>query len=414
MDKQRILGIGVALLVATTAQGEVEWDTSFRLRHQEIHDDWKTDSIATTLLGRVTVNWKAQDNLELVSQYDRIWALDKDKYNSVTYWNDRSPLPDPPGGELNLLHLNWQLSANWEAKIGRQVISFDNERHVGSVAFWQNDQTFDAASFNFSDGLGLKFQYSYVNKAHRIFGDEASVLLPQSDPRAATSPMRPATERGNHHHNTHLINLRYPLHSLATISGFIYLIDNETAPVVSTQTAGVRLEGAFKPDQLKYWYTLEGARQKGAFDNPWVYTAYYVQAEFGVQYKSHRVDIGYEYLGEDNDFGFSTSLGTNHKFQGWADVFTRYNAFGGMDDRYISYAGRDGKLRWKLVYHSFDSLSDDRNLGRELDLEVAWRYTRKWEFKLIGAHYQAQDGSPFAPAARFDLSTWMVSAAYNM
>lgn len=392
----------------------IEWDAGFRLRHQQLQGDWKADSVSSTLLARISADWQASSAVNLFTQYDHVWALDKDDYNSVTFWNARAPLPDVPGGELNQLYLNWQINPEWNGQLGRQAISFDNERHVGNVAFWQNDQTFDALSFKYRDGFAWQAQYSYVTKVHRIFGNRARTLLPPNDTRLDANPLRPARELGNHQHNTHLLNVQYRVNPFVSVSGFAYLIDNDSAPAVSSNTFGLRVEGSAKPDTIKYRYTVELAHQQDAANNPNDYWAVYGLVELGAQFKSHRFDVGWERLGDNNGVAFSTSLGTNHKFQGWVDVFSQYNAVAGIDDRYVSYAGRDGRLRWKLVFHQFDSLNDNRDLGTEWDAEIGWRFARDWEAKFMGGAYQTDQGSELAPASRFDMTTWMLSIAYNL
>jgi len=390
-----------------------EYDASFRLRHQQVNDQSLKNAKATTLLTRVEGSFITDYELTLFGQYDYVWALDKDSYNSITYFNDHAPIPDPPGGELNQLNLQWQFLVDWRAVVGRQVISFDNERHVGNAAYWQNDQTFDAATLQYRNGFNWQFNYSYVNKVHRIFGDHSIARLPSSDSRYPETLIRPTSELGNHQHNSHLINLSYKFNPNVTISSFAYLVDNKTAAEFSSNTLGLHLEGAAKPDQLKYNYSAEIAWQKDATNNPKNYQAWYLLAELGVQYRSHRLDVGYEYLGDDNNTAFQTSLGTNHKFLGWADVFSRYDELAGLSDSYLSYAGRKAKIRWKLVAHSFESLANNKKLGNELDLELAWRYSRKWEFKLLAAYYQAKDTGLYSNIANFDLSTVEVSASYN-
>lgn len=391
-----------------------DYDLSLRLRHQAVNDQWLPDAQATTLLGRGDLSWQPKDELHVFAQYDQVWALDQDSYNSITYWNAHSPIPDPPGGELNQLKLSWQFTANWQALIGRQHISFDNERHIGTAAYWQNDQTFDALSLRFNNGFDWNFNYSYVDKVHRIFGDDSSRLLPGSDPRFQYSPYRPPAEWGNHDHRSHLLNVNYHASPRLTLIGFAYLLDNRSLPAWSTDTLGFRMEGTEKPNSLKYSYNLEVARQQSGKHNPSKYQLWYLAAELGVQYRSHKWSLGYEYLGQDHGVGFNTSLATNHKFLGWADIFSRYESTDGIKDAYLSYEGRKGKVRWQLVGHSFDSINAHKNMGYELDLELAWRYSRKIEFKLLAASYRAQDGSFTAPATRYDLSTWIVSVAYNL
>jgi len=391
----------------------LDYDASFRFRHQQVNDDSLKYAKATTLLTRVEGRYLTDNDLTFFGQYDHVWALDKNSYNSITYFNDHGIIPDPPGGELNQLNVNWQFLVNWRASIGRQVISFDNERHIGNAAYWQNDQTFDAASVQYNNGFNWQLNYSYVNKAHRIYGDHSIAQLPSSDSRYPETQIRPNSELGNHQHNTHLVNLAYVVNPATTLSSFVYLLDNETAAEFSSNTVGLHLEGTVKPDKLKYNYTVEIAWQTSAAKNPTDYQARYLLTELGVQYRSHRLDIGYEYLGDDNKTVFQTSLGTNHKFFGWADVFGAYNGTSGLSDTYLSYAGRKAKIRWKIVAHSFESLANSKTLGKELDFELAWRYTRKWEFKLLAAYYKANESNLYTNPKNVDLSTIEVSTAYN-
>ena len=119
-------------------------------------------------------------------------------------------------------------------------------------------------------------------------------------------------------------------------------------------------------------------------------------------------------MSEDNLHGFKTPLGTNHKFQGWADVFTGYAMQTGLKDQYLTYRMRYKKLCWRGVYHLFNNYSNNKNIGNELDIELAYRLTRKWEFKLVYADYQAKEGIFYFPKASHDLSTWFASVAYTI
>ncbi|WP_206486141.1 hypothetical protein [Thalassotalea sp. G2M2-11] len=411
----RIILIMSLVLITTKVSADIwDYDVAFRLRHQQVNDHWLPDATATTLLGRGEVHWQSEQDISFLVQYDQVWAVDKEDYNSIAYWNKHSPIPDPPGGELNQLKFDWQFAANWRAIIGRQVISFNNERHIGNAAYWQNDQTYDALSLRFNNSFDLTIQYSYVDKVHRIFGDNSRSTVPKSDYRYQYNPVRSPEQWGNHQHQSHLLNAEYHPAPQLTLSAFAYLLDNRSLPAWSTDTLGFRIEGAEKPNKLKYNYHAELAWQQAGKNHPEQYHAWYLAAEVGLQYRSHRWDLGYEYLGQDNNFGFNTNLATNHKFLGWADIFSRYSAMGGVEDIYLSYAGRNGKLRWKLVGHHFSDVESHSDIGYEFDFELAWRYSRKLEFKLLAANYQTRSGLATAAATQYDLSTWMLSVAYNL
>lgn len=401
-------------VLAIEVADNVTIEPSARYRYQDVNDPWFGNAQASTLKFRLSADWQATDNWQGFAQYDVVSAFNSNSYNSVTIKRNTSPIPDPEGQELNQLYVKYISDDDWQATIGRQSASFDNERHIGTVEFWQNDQTFDAFRFDYNDNIQWTASYLYIDKAHTILGDDARVKLPVEDIRFAFDPMRPATELGNQDHKSHLVNLSYQLNQQSKLTLYSYLIDNQSVRIFSTDTYGARFESAFKPEKVKYSYTVEYARQSNSGNSPWDFDADYLLLETSAQYKSHQLTLSYEKLGEDNGFGFATTLGTNHKFQGWADVFTNYLTRGGLKDTYVTYRGRNGKLRWRLVAHQFDSTTGGVTAGHELDLELAYRYDRQWEFKFIGAKYFADQGFSSLPSSQFDLSTWMLSAAYNL
>lgn len=389
-------------------------EPSARYRYQDVNDPWFGNAQASTLKFRLSADWQPFDNWQGFAQYDLVKAFNSNSYNSVTIKRSTSPIPDPKGQELNQLYVKYISNDDWQGTIGRQSASFNNERHIGTVEFWQNDQTFDALRFDYSDNIQWSASYLYIDKAHTILGDGARVILPAEDIRFDTNPVRPSSELGNQDHRSHLVNLSYQLNQQSKLTLYSYLIDNRSVSIFSTDTYGLRFEGEIKPKKVKYSYTAEYAQQSNSGNSPWDFNADYFLLEAGAQFKSHQLTLSYEKLGEDNGFGFATTLGTNHKFQGWADVFTNYLTRGGLKDTYLTYRGRKGKLRWRLVAHQFDSASGGTTAGHELDLELAYRYDRQWEFKFIGAKYFADQGFSSLPSSQFDLSTWMLSAAYNL
>jgi len=141
---------------------------------------------------------------------------------------------------------------------------------------------------------------------------------------------------------------------------------------------------------------------------------WYNLIEASAQYKSHQIQISQEILSTDQDYVFLTPLGTNHKFQGWVDIFSSYGIQTGLRDQYLTYKGRIKKLRWRGVYHRFIDYNTSKVIGNELDIELAYRASRKWEFKLIYAHYKADNGLPLFPVSNHNITTWFASVAYNI
>jgi hypothetical protein len=389
-------------------------EPSARWRYQEVEDEYRGDAQANTLKLRLSADWQLSNNWQAFTQFDYVHAFDEAQYNSVAIARATSPIPDPPGPDLNQLYIKYQSDTNWSLALGRQAVGLDNERHVGSVEFWQNEQTLDALRFDYKDNLNWTVNYLYVDKVKRIFGDRSEAFLPHDDIRFETDPLRPINELGEHQHDSHLINMRYVINHQAKLSLYAYLLYNHSAPTLSSDTYGARLVGDFKPQRIKYSYTIEYALQSTSHDNPWQYSTDYLLLEANMQINSHQFSLSYEKFGEDNDFGFVTSLGTNHKFQGWADVFSTYAKGGGLQDFYLTYKGRDAKLRWRVMAHHFSGDSLSTQVGNEIDLELAYRYNRDWEFKFIAARYVADEGLSYVSASQHNLSTWMISAAYKL
>jgi hypothetical protein len=393
---------------------QLNLEPSLRYRFQDVNDSFLGDATASTLKLRLSADWQIKDNWQGFVQLDHVHAFNEQNYNSVTVTRETSPIPDPKGSEINQFYIQYVSDKDWSAKLGRQFVSFDNERHIGKIEFWQNDQTIDALSLLYNDNVNWSIQYAYLHKVHRVFGDDATELLSPQDSRFDIDPLRPVNELGDHRHNSHLFNVKYSFNRQLQLSAFAYLLDNESSIRQAVNTFGLRATGEFKPSTIKYAYTVEAAQQKGAYDNPWNYTALYYLAELSAQYKSHQLQMSFEHLGEDNGFGFVTPLGTNHKFQGWADIFGGYINSMGLEDVYFTYRGRKGKIRWRAVAHQFSSVDDGADVGTEIDLELAYRYNREWEFKFIAAKYMADEGFANLPRSQYDLNTWSLSIAYNL
>ena len=416
MRRRLRYGLSIALLSVCHSG----WATNYsveptaRYRFQQVDDDLRGDATASTIKLRLSASWQTSEAFDSFVQFDHVHAFNEENYNSVAVTRATSPIPETVGSELNQVWLRYTSDTDWSATVGRQILNFNNERHVSSVEFWQNDQTFDAITLNFNDSTYWDISYVYLTRAHRIFGDDAKQQLPPEDIRFNSGVIRPFLELGNHRHDSHLFDATYRLNQYVSLGAYAYLIDNTTASQLSSDTFGVRLEGEAKPESIKYGYAAELAYQKADDKSPWDYSGYYIFAELSAQYRSHQLAISHERLSEDNGFGFATSLGNNHKFLGWADVFASYLGTDGLRDSAVSYRGRKGKLRWRLVAHHFASDGTGKTAGHEYDFEMAYRFNRQWEASFIGSWYYSKGGIEGLAPSQQDLSTWTFSLSYNL
>ena len=208
---------------------------------------------------------------------------------------------DPKTTEVNRAQLSYK-AGDTNITVGRQRIILDTASFVGNVGFRQNEQTFDAIQLVNTSIDGLKASYIYINKVHRIFGDD-----------------HPA---GNFTGDTHLANVSFTKLPFATVTGYGYWVDTKQAAALSTKTFGVRAAGNKSINgSSRVTYAAEFAHQNDSATNPFNFSLDYYTVEAGFVVGTFNVKAGLEVLEGNGTRGFATPLATLHKFQGFADVF---------------------------------------------------------------------------------------------
>ena len=93
-------------------------------------------------------------------------------------------------------------------------------------------------------------------------------------------------------------------------------------------------------------------------------------------------------------FAFRFPLGTNHKFQGFADNFLVTPAAGLQD----LYFGIGADLPWGIkgavTYHEFWTDEDGVDLGAELDLVAKKKISPNWSVLVKAGFYDGDNGQP--------------------
>jgi Alginate export len=345
---------------------------NFRLMYEDVDQDNPIDRDANALTLRTQLNYKSATYQGFTGfvELDDITALDDD-YNSTTNGRtDKAVIADPEGSEVNQAWVNYQ---NWDTnfKWGRQRINLDNQRFVGGVAFRQNEQTYDGFSATNTSLTDTTFFIAQINNVNRIFGED--------------SP------GGNHESNSQILNVQYRGLPAGTLTGYAYLLENEDAAMLSSDTIGVRFTGKYQ----HLSYTLEYAMQEDSNNNPNSYDTDYWLAEASLPVSDFNLKAGYELLGSDNGVGFATPLATTHKFQGWADQFLATPGQG-IADLYFSAGTKFAGLKLLAVYHDFTSdvenAADDDDLGSEFNFLVA-KPLGKYNLSFKYASYSSGDDS---------------------
>jgi len=263
---------------------------------------------------------------------------------------------------------------------GRYLKNLDNMRYIGSVAWRQNDQTFDGATATITAVPGVTGFYGYIGNVNRIFSDR--------------SP------KGNLESDVHLFHAESNPLPFGTLTGYAYLMDIEDDPKLSNASYGGFLKG--KQDLgggMTFNYHLEYARQTDYGNQPTAYDVDYVRVAPGVSWKGLTATLVYELLGSDNGaIAFQTPLATGHVFNGFADVFLT-TPKQGLQDYYVDvhYKFADLTAEFSCLnglllvgqYHEYRSDVGGIDFGSEFDFysKLPLREGFSAEFKY--ANYQA-------------------------
>ena len=294
--------------------------------------------------------------------FDVEWieAIGPENFNSTVNGNTRFPaVVDPDDEQINRLYIVSQDTIpDTLFKLGRQRVIWDNQRFIGSIAFRQHEQTFDAASGVVTAIPDTELEYVYLAEVRRIFGSDSAI--------------------GNLGLDGHGMRARYSGFKPLAVTPFALLLDYEAASqaTVDSQSYGVLLDGSQAiDDDWRLLYTGSAAYQLDYADNPSDFAEWYYLIEPGVAYGKIALKAGYEVLTGDGTSAFQTSLGTNHKFNGLSDQFL-VTPPDGLEDAYLSLAaplpGAGPFSGWTLrsAYHRFWAETGGAHYGSEWDAGI--------------------------------------------
>lgn len=307
---------------------------------------------------RLTILGEFEGNLRIAGDYDDL--INGDSIRAV--------IPDPEFAELNRLSLRFEPWRDVALTVGRQYLSFDDERFVGKVAFRQNDQTYDAARLSVSLANGVGVDAVYLRRTNRIFSDR--------------------NDEGRFSGDSYLLNVGVPL-AFGRLAGFHYALDLAAGPKdalnenASSQTTGFRYEGRARwpgggeeAPSLKWEASF--ARQRDFAGAPAEFGANYWLGALTADIDEFSVGGRFEILGADDSAAFQTPLGTLHAFQGAADLFVSTPA-DGVRERSVLVEWRAGRVgpfegvTLSLAGLSFQSANGSVGYGREFDAGIKAR-----------------------------------------
>lgn len=375
---------------------------NFRLRFENVDQGGNSkDANAFTLRSLIGYQTKAFHGFSVTAQAYGLTPF-TDNYNDVKKGSphpsrtDYPVVADPEDYDFHQLFLQWS-NANNTVKLGRQGMILDNWRFIGDVRFRQNWQVFNGLSFT-----NTSLKDTTISLAHYEQVKQVTTKIQDADVEVA--------------------NIKYKITPTTSVSGYGYFIDwnGRSLEASSNKTFGVRLDGSQKlNDRWKVLYTAEYAKQSDYKDGSDFIDNHYYRVGAGAGYGDWFLRLDQEKLSGNSDgVAFQTQLGTNHLFQGWADVFlTTPNQ--GIKDTMLIAGGKLLGAKIKAEYHIIDS---DRNfntvgggsgdsLGKELDLGVYYKFTKQMTGSLEYANFK--EGNKIDGQRKRDIQKIWLTAIYK-
>ena len=290
----------------------------------------------------------------------------------VSTWGDTRQLAINDGNESFSLFQAWlsySFTENWALKLGRQVISYDDQRILGGVDWAMQGRFHDAAMLKFSKNkFDVDLAFAYNQQDQKIIGSEYTINGFYSYKLMQMAHFQKAWDKGN-------------ISFLFMNNGFQkYTEEANPLPdgVYYRQTTGTYFNLPVS------FFTLTGSAylQTGKATATTDLSAYQYMLEAKFKPGKVNLTLGFESLsgtdqgGEEKNNSFFPLYGTNHKFNGYMDYFYVGNHANnvGLNNLYGKIAMPTGETSGLgLDVHFFSSqaqLTDNQEsyLGTELDL----------------------------------------------
>jgi len=354
-----------AFLIAPE-MGKINFDA--RLRYEDVDDRSSSkDSDALTLRARLGYLTPDFNGFKGFAELESTTPLGSRDYIDGLGHGTDSVIKDPDNNELNRAWISYSGFDNTLIKFGRQRIILDNARFVGNVGWRQNEQTYDALTIVNTSLTDTQIILGYVNDVEGILGTHQEADVP-------------------------VFNVKYSGLPFGDLTAYGYFVDIAASGATDRDTLGLRFNGSTEvSDELSVLYTAEYAQQDIDRATASSEDADYYLLEGGVKFAGITAKISREvqegHKGED-DASFKTPLGTNHKFNGWADMFLN-TPKDGLQDTYLTLSTKVAGVKLMAVYHDFVAQDSGVDYGTELDLLAVKKIGKNYKVLVKYSNYDA-------------------------
>ena len=312
------------------------------------------------------------------AEFEGNWAMQNDfSLPPPAISKGYSVVADPEVAELNQLWLSYNGIPDTIIKGGRQRIKLDDDRYIGNVGWRQMEHTYDSVliTHNNQQLFGLVVNAGYIGKVQTIVSTTESLDAP-------------------------FLNVNYKMGDYGNVIGYGYWLDFTDVEYYekSSATYGLRFTNFMKPgdtyllnDNIGVVYTAEYAHQQDYGHGITDYFADRYNIMAGLTGWNVTLMGSMEQLeGHGKNKTFDTPLGTNHAFQGWADLFLNTPANGIRDVFGTAHVMLDrGNLVLTGVYHDFSDDTGNIHYGDEWDFQALWKFGKHYSLLAKFANYSA-------------------------
>lgn len=321
------------------------------------------------------------------AEYEGNLAMQEDFNSTRNGLTQFSTVADPEKSELNQLWLSYAGIPDTLIKGGRQRIKLDDDRFIGNVGWRQMETTFDSVliTHNNQQLFGLTVNAGYIGNVQTFTATTENISAP-------------------------ILNVSYKVGDYGTAIGYGYWLDyteRENAEK-SSATYGLRFTNYQKPgdsfklsDNYGLVYTAEWGYQQDYGHGKTAYDANRLNLMGGFTAYNFTVQGAMEQLdGKGINRTFDTPLGTNHAFQGWADLFL-VTPKDGIRDVFatVSSTFDRGEVVLTGVFHNFTDDTGQNQYGKEWDFQATKKFGKHYSLLAKYAYYSADNSIPAAPGA---------------
>lgn len=331
-------------------------------------------------------------------EYEGTHALQSDYNNTRGKNTGYSVVADPDWNELNQLWISYSGIPDTVIKGGRQRIKFDDDRFIGNVGWRQLETTFDSVLVTNKSIKNLTVNVGYIGHVTTFTATNEDIRAP-------------------------ILNINYNMGDYGNLIGYGYWLGYTQPDTTgktgqnskSNQTYGIRIINPEKPskkfmEHFSPLYTAEWSIQQDYINSPVHYTANRYNVMGGLRaYDHYDFMAGMEQLnGKGVNKVFVTPLGTNHAFQGWADLFL-VTPKDGIRDVYGTIIARfmeNDSLAITGTFHAFSDDTGNINYGKEWDFQAEKKFGKHYSVLAKYAYFD-NAGSNFSSAATDTQKIWV-------